>query len=65
MTADASALSAFGAGNLALYQLISMTMPAPQKHGFTMLTERGHLAWLDQAQADALFTVPPDFTLAK
>jgi hypothetical protein len=64
MTADASALSAFSPGNLALYQLISMTMPE-QKYGFNIVTERGHVAWLDQTQADALFTVPPDFTLTK
>jgi len=68
MTADASATAAFNPTNFQLYQLLSMEMPSMSpayKRSFNMLTERGHVAWLDQAQADALFTIPPDFALAK
>ena len=65
ITADASAATAFNPTNLQLYALVTFEMPSAQKRTFNILTERGNVAWLDQSQADALFTVPPDFTLAR
>ncbi|HTV91559.1 MAG TPA: hypothetical protein VMG98_02485 [Verrucomicrobiae bacterium] len=65
MTADASAATAFNPTNFQMYTLIDIQLPSAAKRSANMLTERGHVAWLDQAQADALFIIPPDFTAAK
>ena len=65
ITADTSAAAAFNPSNLQLYALVTFEMPSAQKRSFNILTERGHVAWLDQSQADALFTIPPDFVRAK
>jgi hypothetical protein len=65
ITADASVMSLLSPTNVVLYQLISTALPAPQTHSLNMVMERGHLTWLDQIQADALFMIPPDFSEAK
>ncbi len=65
LTADSSAATAFNPSNFQMYTLVDVQLPSAPKPSVNMLTERGHVAWLDQAQADALFTIPPDFTAAK
>lgn len=54
--------------NLAMYSLITMQAEDARRGGSRqvgMLTERGHVAWLSQGDADPLFAIPPDFTEAK
>jgi hypothetical protein len=62
ITADAPALN-FKPNDTAMYMLItSSTSIDGRSVQIGLFTERGHVAWLSQGDAEALFAIPADFT---
>ena len=58
-----SMANAMGQGKLlTFYRLMQMEGGASQGSGFGSLLERGNIRWLYKPEAEALFSVPPDFT---
>lgn len=62
---SATGMAAMGSGQgdrLAMYRTMSVGSAASGGQTFTTLTESGNVRWLGDAEAQALFSIPPGFT---